>query len=656
MRIHNTIEVLIGDQKFECFNTMLEGVISELAGLSKWNNFLVFGNGKGETTVGQTQLESPVLVRPSFMSASNFSPEKGILFATKQVTFDENDSSEFDFSEVGIAKQEGENPLCFSRFLLKDSDGNVLTLTRHSGESLVVSVTVYLTVESSLCSLTAGENLLAEVFLGVRELSPAERVVKIADGKSLAYAGSIIDRSELDGMGVVATLSSGSGGIVISATATLPISAHIELVLSLGGRAVLRYFAGSLSTTTDHLISGSANEIALSKKYVSKILSVNDSTTNTLYIDFSETSYTNTCGAGNLSPFDYAYSDTTYSKFYAKDGKKIAFAGSSRVDVYHSVDGVFRRLDSSEIVFRNNIQNIQMFGNFLILHYHQGSVSFLDCYYLQNNKYIKKTIDISVFEEGFPKFLQFEIAYGNGHYFLFGFLTSVPGVFKTLMVFIDSSFNLYSTFNVREDSESTYDRILGFCANEYIDGCIIGFGTSGGTRFLKKFYNAFSASVSSSHVNAVFSIILGVPVASGRFVLSRRTDGAICFFDVRNYTSFVVSLSGADCICTDFSGKYILKYISGVPRMYYINENNAFVQFSGNLPSNVTAVGFMWVNILDDVILYERASSPYLATVALPKTHTKVIANYSAGHSMDIKYEYVAEKSGTKAVIQISLV
>lgn len=656
MKLHNKIEITFGDgRRFECFNTLLNGIITELAGLSKWNNFFVFGSGGSATVPGQTSLEAPLFALESSISASNISPEKGVLFVTKQVVFDESDSREFNFSEVGISKVAGENPTCFSRFLLTDGDGNVLNLTRRAGESLVVAVTVFLTTEGSTCAFTAGENLLAEVFLGIRELSAGERVAKIADGLSLAGGNEIVDRSELDGLGVTATLSGGSGGIVISASATLSTSSHIELVLSLAGRAVLRFFAGSTATTTDYVTSGSAHEIMLSKKYVTKVKRVNDITTNTLYLDFGVTSFTNTCGAGNISPFDYPYPQATFARYYAKDGKKIAFVGNSRIDIYHSVEGVLRRVDTSEVVFRSGLQDIYMYGNFMIVHYHQGTASFLDYYYLQNFKYTPKTINISIFEGGFPKFLQFEVAYGRGHYFVFGYLTSLPGIFQTLVVYIDHEFNLYSTFASKSSTESTYDRLFGFSSGDYIDGCIIGFGTSGGTRFLRKFYSAYSATVSSAHVTAVFTLLSGVPSVAGRFVISRRTDGSICYFDARTYTSFVVTLSGADCICVDTSGKYILKYISGVPRVYYINENNAFIQFSNSLPSNVTALGFTWVFMMDDVMIYERTVSPHYATVSLPKTHTKVIANYSAGHSMEVTYDYVSEKSGTNALIRISL-
>ncbi len=207
MQLHNKIEIIKNGKTIVQYNTMLPPVLENIKNLKCYNNYFVFGTGTSESAESDYKLSGSVNSFASTVESANYNYYLGPIFVCKKVEFNETlNSGAFSFSEVGIGEAESEEELpcrVINRFLIKDENGQVVTITKAEGEEMVVKITIYLAcsfnTQKPMVPLNTDSSLFARI-LGIDNIGGKEKdgEVKFYFGRNYAPNSQVLGYDELD--------------------------------------------------------------------------------------------------------------------------------------------------------------------------------------------------------------------------------------------------------------------------------------------------------------------------------------------------------------------------------------------------------------------------------------------------------------------------
>lgn len=149
MKIHNKLEITKNKEKYEFYNSLSTSVFDFLENLDPYNKCFAFGDGKVATSGSEETLSNTIAVIPSVIESYNFNPNMGRIFVSKQIDLQTAQHDDFSFSEVGICKDNGQNPKIANRFLIKNEQGEVVEVSIKKGDEAIVKITTYLELDES---------------------------------------------------------------------------------------------------------------------------------------------------------------------------------------------------------------------------------------------------------------------------------------------------------------------------------------------------------------------------------------------------------------------------------------------------------------------------------------------------------------------------
>lgn len=149
MKIHNKLEIIKNKEKCEFYNSLSTSIFDFLENLDPYNKCFAFGDGKVETIGNEETLSNTIAVIPSVVESYNFNPNMGRVFVSKQIDLQAVQHDDFSFSEVGICKDNGQNPKIANRFLIKNEQGEVVEVSIKKGDEAIVKITTYLELDES---------------------------------------------------------------------------------------------------------------------------------------------------------------------------------------------------------------------------------------------------------------------------------------------------------------------------------------------------------------------------------------------------------------------------------------------------------------------------------------------------------------------------
>lgn len=167
LKLHNKFEITKNGETIVAYNTLLRGVFAKIAGLEEYTSRLAVGTGSEQIDFDSTKMSK---FSQSFETitediCSDITQEK--LYIKKLVSFDESDQTTFSFCELGLCSDSGDNPDIYNHVLLKNSEGQVVTVTKNPGDILQIRVTIYLELDVSATALFCkGENIFIKQLLG----------------------------------------------------------------------------------------------------------------------------------------------------------------------------------------------------------------------------------------------------------------------------------------------------------------------------------------------------------------------------------------------------------------------------------------------------------------------------------------------------------
>ena len=167
INFHNKVEIFIGDKCYVSYNTVLRTLYEKLSKLEPYADYFAFGSGKVELADTDTKLGAYIMTKPATTTEVSADPEKGVYFVKKTATFDSSDNTSLSFSEIGICSENVSDPTIYNHILIRDENGDVVTVEKNPGESLVINMTIFLDISSTDNTfLTLGENNLVKLLLG----------------------------------------------------------------------------------------------------------------------------------------------------------------------------------------------------------------------------------------------------------------------------------------------------------------------------------------------------------------------------------------------------------------------------------------------------------------------------------------------------------
>lgn len=186
-KIHNYFDFEITNQKGEkvqtahAENIVLNSLLKYAAGGMAYFNYIHVGSGTAEPTEDDTQLETFLSAKSASLSGISVDWDTMIFTARKSIIFQADELVGESISEVGVANSSSVGSLC-TRALVKDENGNTISITKSDTEVLTIHATIFADLSSVeqngiyISRYTDSDNILSASILPV----PAAHALGIA--------------------------------------------------------------------------------------------------------------------------------------------------------------------------------------------------------------------------------------------------------------------------------------------------------------------------------------------------------------------------------------------------------------------------------------------------------------------------------------------
>lgn len=420
-KLHNKVEVWVGEIKHVFYNTMLKSVFEPLKSLGAYNGWLAVGNGVYENNE-KTQKLSKFIKKYSLSNEilqNNI--ENGQLFVKQSLIIDEVDICNEYITELGLCEDVENNPTIYN-YISLISDETPQGIFKKENEKLLIYLYIYLELASEgegllcfgknkLISFLLGEGLQDQIF-AVRGNNFSENVlisreVPLYD-KRFSAEFSFEQGDDLT-LNFVADLGVGETNEIVFLCGDQPI-ARINVLTQ--KNAVLQ---------TNEYVSLESNIIDLGKD-IQSVSSVVNLSTSEAETEYFLKNYASDFGDKITLPFEGLF-DYQTPRFLSKDGLMLFFVKNDYVYGYKSLGYQIKPIMSGNLALQH-IRKIVSFDKYVFVI--TKVKPFLHCYEISENKLVKIPFDLTDFEyyKQLDSLINIDITMANSGKFLMPMILS----------------------------------------------------------------------------------------------------------------------------------------------------------------------------------------------------------------------------------------
>lgn len=662
-KLHNKFEITLNNKTITAYNTLLHKVYEKIANLESYNTRIAIGNGSDEIEYSASKLSNYINSFPASTEDICSDPTKETLYVKKLVTFDENDTSSFSFCELGLCTSDAQNPDIYNHVLLKDNEGNVVTVTKNPGDVLQIRVTIYLELTTqSTVGFYAGDNTFIKQILG-EDLGITDKNIYAVRGEFLAENSNLIYRPtpEITDSATKCTTSFSedeSGTVTIRIIGKLNHKATEELILIYANQIIFR-----LNTTGILEPSNIEKIIPINDDHVSEI-DTNIKSITTILRGFSN--YTNNVNirkyGTKITDKDTNLFNQTFTsentRILSLDGQKIAFVKDSQTFLYE---------------IKNN-RFIQIYGTLPSSFINMTIANDKIICVLSENPYIK------IYEITNGELQEKQVSLGNFS------LTSFSYSWKAAQSVISDNGTIM--VGIIENNAASTPFVLKFTKNTsgvYVDE-LVRIGTDKADKvfaiynscfatnklvFLSSNYNNMSIysmeAVDDSGNNFVSTSAQAYTllnnsekiVTGGRIILSckaQENESKILYNDSYNSITSDIDLYGKYYLSYD--GDYLIQIKDGNNKIFNVHRKDVLTEFESgyeNLIDFNSAVDFEFIG--DKILVFTNNQTCPIYSVEIKKNKTRLdnLNNDLTITAKYLKYNIIGEAEDQGVKIEISL-
>lgn len=661
-KLHNKFEITINNKTITAFNTLLHGVYEKIANLEPYNSRIAIGNGTEEISYSSSKLSNFVNSFAATTEDICADPTKDTLYVKKLVSFDENDTSTFSFCELGLCYSDEQNPDIYNHVLLKDSNGDVVTITKNAGDVLQIKVTVFLELETeSEVGFYAGENTFLKQLLG-EDLGISDKNIYAVRGEFLAENNTQIKRpvpviTDKTTKCTINFSEDENGEITINIVGQMGHKATEEIVLVYANQIIFRLNTRSLLSPTSSTFTFTTNadsilEIGTNIQSIQSIISGNTDITNDVVLSKYGTKITDK----DTSVFDQTFTSEN-KRIVSLDGQKIAFVKNSETFLYECKNGGLSRIYGT---LPATFLNMTIASNKVICVLNENP--YIRIFEIANGQLQEQQVSLSNFSlTSFSyswKMAQSVIS-DSGKImvgiienntastpFVLKFTKNTSGVYvdELTRLGLDNADTVFAIYN----SKFTTNKLI-FVSSNY---------NNMSTYLMEKIDDAGNAFVSTSvHAFAILNNLQKVQTG-GRMILCLKTEGNDCeilYNDSYDKITSDITLQGKYYLSYD--GDYIIQVKDGANKLFNSHHKDALTSFENddeNLIDFSTAIDFEFVG--DKILVFTNNQSCPLYSVQIKKNNTR-IDNYTSENAKITfkKYNLIGEAENQGVQIKLSL-
>lgn len=538
IKLHNKFEITIGNNTYTFYNTLLKTVYGKISNLEQYTSHIAVGLGQTTKSFNDTKLG---LYQKSFATETEeiqSDVTKGTLYIKKVISLEESDTTSFSFSELGLTSSADFDPIIYNHVLLTDTNGNVVTITRNSGDAMQIRVTIYLELNSSSSALfVKGENNLIKQILG-ENLQLEDNNLYIVRGENL-LPNEYIERAAPNLTNATVCEKeityNDDDSVDITFSAEIGEGDTEEILIVFGGKACLRLNTLEIKTpisvtNTYTCLSGNTIEVDKNVKNITSVLKTTISDNDTQSTQTAETNYTKTNIGKKLTDkitnlFDQPFTNQT-PRYVAKDGSMIAFIYNSHTHIYKYSNYGFTKINSTQVP-SSSVMKMFLFENIIVV---LLTVSpYIQIFNIVDNNAVLQELNLSMYDTSvYPyNWIDAEATLTKNNKILIGFIVNNENNSPLVLTLTQSSgLGIYNGL-LRTPTLTTAKKVFSIYKNAHTDS-LIGFITdtfSGVLNYLiEEFYedtSQFGGSNETAYGLLATSTKLQV---GGRTLVSKRTS------------------------------------------------------------------------------------------------------------------------------------
>jgi len=669
-KLHNKYEITVGDKKYIAYNTLLNTIYNKISNLEQFTSHIAIGTGTTQKTVNDTNLGNYLMTFKAKTDEIQCDVSKETLFIKKVVTIDESFTETFSFSELGITNTSTFDPIIFNHVLLKNQEGEVVSVTRNPGDAMEIKVTIYLELTPESKDLfVQGENELIKCMLG-EELDIKDNNLYAVRGLNVLN-DKLINNCEFDLTDAVicekTTNQNDDGTITLNYVAELGEGKVEEILILFNNKVCLKLNALEMKNTvslsnTYSCASGNYIEVDDFIKSIYSVYMVNDEGENTLHSTHGVVNFSKQLANKVSNVFDKNF-NASVPRYVSKDGLMIAFIYESYMHLYKFEDYAFNKINTVN-VSTENILNVIMFEDKILIV--RTSEPYINVYKIENYIAVKKEVNLSMFDSSVYSYnwIECDATLTQNNKILLGVILNNEARTPIVITLTENESGNY-TDDFRKAKIDTARKVYSIYKNNYAEPRI-SFITDtylNGTYYLIEEYFE-SSTMFASNSDTAYKLLNNTKglTVSGRVIASQKDNAPYLvayYYPNFEETSNVFSSGIKHYFSKD--GSYVIaKYSDNTYKIFNLHEIDNLIEFENGFPAFVdfnVITDFEFVG--DYLLVFTSNSENSIYAIALKKAYTRIenledvnksyLINYS-------KYDLLGNKTleGVKATFSVN--
>lgn len=655
IKLHNKYEIKIGGQTYIAYNTLLNTIYDKISNLEQYTSHIAIGTGTTEKVPTDTNLSNYLMSFKAETEEIQSDVSQDTLFIKKVVTIDESNTNTFSFSEIGITNTSEFDPIIFNHVLLKNQDGEVVSLTRNQGDVMEIRVTIYLELNAESKSLFVnGENDLIKQILG-EELNISDNNLYAVRGENILtseYSNNLSPDLSNKIQCDKNIITNDNGSISINFSAELGEGNTEEILLVYNDKVCLRVSTLEFNEPKNitKTFSCEPSNLIEVDEYIKEIQSVS-SVDGTVHSNHSVVNYSKKLTDKINNLFDQSFTNTT-PRYISKDGQMIAFNLNSYLHLYRYENYDFIKINTTQVDL-SNLFKLFMFENIILILRTQEP--YIDTYIIENDCAIKKSVSLSMYDASVYSYdwLDAEATLTYNNKILIGVIINDENKTPVVIKLTPNTEGNYTDDFSRPTIE-TAKKIYSIYKNNYVEPriCFITDTYAGGTYYLIEEISENETTFSSNSDIAYSLLNNTVEIqTSGRCVLSQKTSSPyLIVYYYPNFENVDNDFSIGIKHYTSKDGNYIISKISdGNYKIYNFHTINNLTEFEAGFPSYVDLTSVLDFEFVGDLLLvFTSNTSEPLYAIALKNIYTRIenLSDTSSSYVVNyIKYDILGSKA-----------
>lgn len=654
-KLHNKYEITLNNKTYTLYNTLLDTIYEKIANLEQFTSHIAIGTGTTQKTTKDTKLNNYLMSFKTTTDEIQSDISKGDLFIKKIVTIDENFTETFSFSELGITNTNEFDPIIFNHVLIKNQEGEAISITRNPGDTLEIKVTIYLELSTESKSLFInGDNELIKQILG-EELSVEDNNIYATRGNN-TLTNESLNKFYIDSNKLIKctkkVVKNSNNSISVNYTAELGEGETEEVFVVYNNKVCLRLNISEFNTPleiTNIFTPEEGNYIEVDKN-VKEIISVSDSN-NTFDSSYKIVNYSTSLNEKLTNLFDQNFSSNT-PRYVSKDSKMIGFVLNNYLNLYKYNNYNFEKINTVQ-VDTSNIFKLFMFEDILLIL--KTTEPFVNIYKIIDNNAIKQEVSLAMFESSIYSFdwIDADATLTNNNKILIGVIINNASLTPITIKLSVNSEGIY-TDDIIIPSLETAKKVFSVYKNNYIEPkiCFITDTYAGGTYYLTEeiYENSKNFALNTDISYKTLYNSKNIYVA-GRTLISEKDVSP--YIKVFYYPNLIEANSEIPFGTKHFyskDGNYLIsKYSDNTYKIFNFHKLNSLLEFPLQFPDSVSLDNIEDFEFVGDYLLvFTSNEMEPLYFLSLKNNNTRIenLTNNSLNHTINyIKYNLLGSKT-----------